>query len=280
MAELICNLKEFTYFVDPRVRNNIATMTKKSKNKVESRCQKCNEQKELDAAHKHGSSRKEIIFQVLSNYKTDNDLYVIEDLQKVVDEIKNAHYPIEDHFIFLCKTCHREYDSWTKNLADDEIPNNSYRKKLSNKTPKITVPKTSLSKNNSHDSNSDEILCETETNSWKYKLGWTSHTNRKNIEELISLVESTFECHPLAFKSWYYHKRNDNNKQFSGIICHKNNSLMCFRVEPSSFDIEDSRIISGKRWFFSESKEKRIEIIPENYDLIIRCLEYAYSISY
>ncbi len=87
------------------------------------------------------------------------------------------------------------------------------------------------------------------------------------------------DCNPLASKSWYYHKRKDNNKQFSGIICHKNNSLLCFRMESSSFDIDDSRIILGKRWFFSEGKEGRIEIIPENYDLIMKCLSYAYDVS-
>ncbi len=73
MAKLICNSKEFTYFIEPRIRNNVATMTKKSKNKVDSRCQKCNQKKELDAAHKHGSSRKEIIKMVLSDYETDGN---------------------------------------------------------------------------------------------------------------------------------------------------------------------------------------------------------------
>lgn len=278
MAELICNLKEFTYFVDPRVRNNVATMTKKSKSKIEYKCQKCNEKKELDAAHKHGSTRKEIIKKVLDNYKTDDDLYQIKDLQKVVDEISKAHYPIEDHFIFLCKTCHREYDSFTKNLNEDEIPNNSYQNKPSNKINEIVTPKISPS-TNLNTSNSKEIGSKSETSSWKYKMSWTSIKNRKNIEGLIIKIESTLECQPLAVKSWYYHKRKDNNKQFSGIICHKDHSLMCFRVEPKSFDITDSRIISGKRWFFSEGNEKRIEIIPENYDLIMKCLDYACSIS-
>lgn len=30
MAKLTCTLKEFTYFIDPRIRNNVASMTKQS----------------------------------------------------------------------------------------------------------------------------------------------------------------------------------------------------------------------------------------------------------
>jgi len=126
---------------------------------------------------------------------------------------------------------------------------------------------------------SNEILCKIETNSWKYKLGWTSIQNCKNIEKLISKIESNFDCTPLAFKSWYFHKRSDNHKQFSGIICHKNRSLLCFRIKPVLFDLDDDRIIRGKRWFFSEGKEGRVEIIPQNYDLIMKCLSHAYDIS-
>ena len=103
--------------------------------------------------------------------------------------------------------------------------------------------------------------------------------NRKNIEELISKIESAFDCNPLAFKSWYFHKRHDNNKQFSGIICHKNHSVMCFRIEPTTFDVKDNRIIRGKRWFFSEGKEGRVEIMPQNHELIMKCLSYAYDVS-
>ena len=124
-----------------------------------------------------------------------------------------------------------------------------------------------------------EILCEDERYSWRYKIGWATMRNRKNIERLISKIEASFDCHPIAFKSWYYHKRNDNDKQFSAIKTNKDNSEICFRIEPHSFDIEDPRIIHGKRWFFAEGKEKRIRIIPENYDLIMECLRYSFDIS-
>jgi len=275
MAKFVCTLKEFTYFIDPRIKQNITNFTKPYKNRLEHRCQKCNEQKkELDAAHKHGISRPEIIKQVLENYKKNDGNYEIIDLQKVIGEINNAHLPIENHFYFLCKKCHMEYGSGLIDLNNSESKKSKSYKTISNK---ISQTK----KNNLIEVNNfpKEILCKKETDSWKYKLGWTSINNRKNIEELISKIESNFDCRPLAFKSWYFHKRTDNNKQFSGIICHKNNSLLCFRIEPNSFSITDNRIILNKRWFFSERKEGRIKILPQNYDLIMKCLSYAYDVS-
>ena len=275
MAKIICTLKEFTYFVDPRIRINVTNMTRQSKNLLESRCQKCNEKKVLDAAHKHGSTRKEIIKNVLSNHSVNDEQYEIENLQKIIDEINNAHLPIVDHFIFLCKSCHREYDSWTKNLNHIESKENIL--KTQNQSALQSKKEYSIL-DNKQDSIM-ENLCRNETQSWKYKMGWTSIENRMNLDKIISKIESDFDCYPISFKSWYYHNRKDNNKQFSGIICHKKRSEICFRINPDSFDIVDSRIIHGKRWFFSEGKEKRINIIPENYELIMKCLYYAYDIS-
>ncbi len=35
---------------------------------------------------------------------------MINDLQKVLDEIMDGHKPFEDTFLFYCQKCHREYD--------------------------------------------------------------------------------------------------------------------------------------------------------------------------
>ena len=276
MAEITCTLKEFAYLIDPKIKNNVATMTRKSKSLLGSECQKCHEKKQLDAVHKYGSSRRDIIRDVLENYKISDHEYKIPDLQKVIDEINNAHKPIEDHILFLCKTCHLEYDSWTKDLDYAKPPEPVLSVDTSSKIQEI---KTQQQNPNHKDLDVKEILCKDEINSWKYKLGWTSIRNRKNIEDLIPIIESNFNCYPIAFKSWYYHKRKDNNKQFSGIICHKNRSEICFRVDPSSFAIDDSKIIHGKRWFFPSGKEKRIEIVPENHVLIMKCLHHAFKVS-
>lgn len=269
MAKFVGGFHDFHVLVGPKIRNVVQNITKKKKNELNNICQNCNKQNELDAAHIHGRLRQDIMKIVLEKYKSDDGNYTIPNLHKVIEEIKAEHIPIEKNFYFLCKKCHREYDS--KKI---DLNNSKFKKSTSNKISQ--TKKDNLNKGNIFPK---EILCKKETDSWRYKLGWTSIINRKNIEKLISKIESNFDCRPLAFKSWYFHKRTDNNKQFSGIICHKNNSLLCFRIEPDSFKIKDNRIILNKRWFFSERKEGRIEILPENYDLIMKCLSYAYDTS-
>jgi len=275
MAKFEGRLQDFHILVGPKIRNDVQTITKKKKSELNSICQKCNEHAELDAAHIHGRSRKDIISIVLENYKSDDDTYSVSDLHKVLEEIKAEHIPVEKNFLFLCKKCHKEYDSWTKNLNNTESKKPQSGKTTSDKISQTMKPVYSIKGNNLP----EEILCEDETNSWRYKLGWTSMENRKNIEELISKIESNFDCNPFLIKSWYYHKRSDNNKQFSGIICNKYDSLICFRIDPDSFDERDSRIIRGKKWFFSQGKEGRIKIIPQNHELIMKCLFHAYDIS-
>jgi len=68
LAQLICTFKEFGDFVGPRVRNDVASLTKGYKDKLGYKCQQCGEKKELDAAHRHESSRKIIIKGVLEKY--------------------------------------------------------------------------------------------------------------------------------------------------------------------------------------------------------------------
>ena len=118
--------------------------------------------------------------------------------------------------------------------------------------------------------------CEIVTNSWEYKMGWTTMQNRQNIEKLISTIDSKFgsDSYPLAVKSWYYHYCMHNNCQFSGIICHKNRSEIRFRICRDSFDIKDNRI-RNTRWFFQEGQEKSIDILEANFDLILECLKHA-----
>ena len=279
MASLTCTLQEFTYFIDPRIQDNIVIMTKKSKNRLNSICQKCNERKELYAAHKHGSSRKEIIKKVLENYKASDGKYEIMNLEKTVSEIDSAHKPIEEHFLFLCRTCHREYDSWTEFLNKESTSQTLEKSKANTSHSGTHAAKDVKPLSSSKNTDVEEDLCEDESLSWKYKIGWTAIKNRKNILDLIDIIESNFDCYPVAFKSWYFHRRNDNRKQFSAILTNKYDSIICFRVIPNTFPITDSRIIHGKRWFFAEGKEKRVKITPENYELIIWCLNHAYAVS-
>ena len=110
MAGLSCTLEEFYNIIGPRIKNDVASVTKQEKNQLGLVCQHCNNKvEELDAAHKHDSSRREIIKEILAEYKTENEKYVIQDLQKVLDKVKE-HHKSNEVFIFLCKECHKKYD--------------------------------------------------------------------------------------------------------------------------------------------------------------------------
>jgi hypothetical protein len=114
VAQLSCTLKEFHDVVGPRVRNDVATITKQKKNQLGLICEHCNQKvDELDAAHKHESSRRDIIESILNDYKSEEEKYIIPDLQKVLDRIKEQHKS-DNVFFFLCKDCHRKYDATEK----------------------------------------------------------------------------------------------------------------------------------------------------------------------
>lgn len=110
MAKITCTVTEYHKFIGPRIRNSIQTLTK-AKKRLLKKCQMCEEEKELEAAHMTGSDRKTIIEKILNKYrlKTNKDLIQI-DLQKVEEEIMSAHKPIDKCFKFLCSNCHTEYD--------------------------------------------------------------------------------------------------------------------------------------------------------------------------
>ena len=55
------DLQDFHCYLGPKVRNLVASITKQKKNNLNNKCQQCDSQGELDAAHIHGNSRKDII---------------------------------------------------------------------------------------------------------------------------------------------------------------------------------------------------------------------------
>ncbi len=108
------SIQDFHIFIGPKIKNNIATLTKQKKTDLRYICQECFQKHELDAAHRHGTSRKQIIEKVLENYKILENRVKIDDLKRVNEEIINAHKPIDRVFRFLCKKCHSEYDQIPK----------------------------------------------------------------------------------------------------------------------------------------------------------------------
>lgn len=73
-------------------------------------CDICGKKAELDAAHKHDFTRRDIIKSILDDYKLEEDKYLIPNLQHVVNKIKDKH-KTNDVFLYLCKECHTKYDN-------------------------------------------------------------------------------------------------------------------------------------------------------------------------
>jgi len=113
MAQLSCTFKEFMSFLDPKIRNDVQSITKPKKRKLGSVCEHCAKVKELHAAHKHNFSKISIIKSVLDDYESEDRKYIIPNLQKVLDKIKEIHKS-DDVFFFLCEECHRKYDNSNK----------------------------------------------------------------------------------------------------------------------------------------------------------------------
>ncbi len=103
------NFDDFKNFTGPKWRNKIQAITKAPKKQV-MYCECCGKKKTLEAAHRNGFERNDLIKRILDTYfmvSPDNyevGLYNFE--QKFID----AHKPLEDVFFFLCADCHDEYD--------------------------------------------------------------------------------------------------------------------------------------------------------------------------
>jgi len=112
MTIFIGTWKEFIYHFTPRIKQQITILTKPYRDKMNNVCPKCNRQvRQIDSAHVHGRDRPQVIGLVIKKYKRKDGLYEIKDLDLCIKEITNEHIPIEKNFLFLCKDCHKEYDS-------------------------------------------------------------------------------------------------------------------------------------------------------------------------
>jgi len=100
----------FMHFLNGYCRNLVNIKTKTEKRKCNGICECCKTPSTIQAAHKCGQERPIIIKNTLdSNYKRGPDYYEV-DLQDFEKEFLRAQQPYKDHFYFLCKDCHTNYD--------------------------------------------------------------------------------------------------------------------------------------------------------------------------
>jgi len=116
----------FNYFIGPKWRNVIQALTKATK-KQQIYCECCGAKKTLEAAHRNGFERIDIIKNILkNNYEISPDKYRV-DLVEFEEKFKQAHLPLESVFYFLCADCHDIYDgkdSIKKQDIEDRVKQN------------------------------------------------------------------------------------------------------------------------------------------------------------
>lgn len=102
------DIDEFNYFIGPKWRNAIQALTKATK-KQQMFCECCGAKKTLEAAHKNGFERIDIIKKIFKDYEVAPGRYKV-DLVDFEEKFKQAHTPLKDVFYFLCADCHDIYD--------------------------------------------------------------------------------------------------------------------------------------------------------------------------
>ncbi len=107
---------------------------------------------------------------------------------------------------------------------------------------------------------------------WKDKLLIASEENRKNVEQMISKMKDAGVAGS-EHGQWYQLTIKDGMERtkVAVIVCGKNTSHVAIRTDPETFEIEDERIRYVKGWFFRG--EIRISLVPENFELILSCIE-------
>ncbi len=126
------NFDDFKNFTGPKWRNKIQAITKSPKKQV-MYCECCGKKKTLEAAHRNGFERNDLIKGILdNNFMKSPDNYEV-DLYEFEQKFIDAHKPLEDVFFFLCADCHDEYD------GKDAVKSNLIEKTvLANRKSKAT----------------------------------------------------------------------------------------------------------------------------------------------
>ncbi len=116
-------------------------------------------------------------------------------------------------------------------------------------------------------------------NMWEGKLAIIEDANRKAVIDLIERIEKEMKVVGSAQNRWYKFTTGAGYDQtkIAFVILSKKTARFAFRCDPDQFNIDDERVKDVKRWFFKH--EKRIQIVPENFDVILECARHALNSS-
>ena len=109
MASFIGTIDEFIKYINPRAKNVVNSITRRYKTEIGS-CQHCGTTTEtLEAAHITGRERPIIIEEILADF-TNGEIITI-DLEVFENKFLEAHNPINECILVLCRQCHTAYDN-------------------------------------------------------------------------------------------------------------------------------------------------------------------------
>ena len=112
---------------------------------------------------------------------------------------------------------------------------------------------------------------------WQERIELSTPQNRTIVIGLIEKIEKKFSVKGSPHKNgWYYLHKKNTSCLFATVKCGKDTGRIAFRINSDTFDISDERISEVRGWFFPKESERRIGILPENEELIMKCLEHAY----
>jgi hypothetical protein len=122
MAIFIGTIKEFNKYIGGYSRNTVQNITRKHKKEI-GKCEHCGSRtKKLQAAHRKGKERPEIVCSILQNYIEDKIINI--ELETFEQQYLLCHQPIDEAIIVLCKKCHQEYDKNSSisvsNISEDK----------------------------------------------------------------------------------------------------------------------------------------------------------------
>ncbi|MCC9063621.1 hypothetical protein [Flavobacterium piscisymbiosum] len=117
MAKFEGTLPEFIDFIGPMTRNIVCDLSRSFKKNTTCRHDGCNKRKPLEAAHLKGKERPKIIGDILSLYEVDSNIFEV-DLIEFKKLFIEAHTPIENIILPMCKQHHLEYDR-KENIATE-----------------------------------------------------------------------------------------------------------------------------------------------------------------
>lgn len=133
MAEFTGTLKEFEKYIGPRLRNVVQTSIARKLRRDIGKCETCNTQEDLQAAHIHGMDRKSLIKLALGEFCL-NDKVTNVNLVLLEKKFKELHNPHENIFKILCRQCHKDYDNVKEVITIEEDDLINSHKKNDKKT--------------------------------------------------------------------------------------------------------------------------------------------------